>query len=290
MGEAGEGEKKGGEGSLRKEGPWFLITGSHGSLYRVGEETENTEPGKPSRQCPYSCWLRNQNGRTERNKNFKEQTSSHLTIKYVFKILNYKTTLDKKEQEYIFSLDPAYPEDSHLTQLHTVPEPGKVSWCLTFNCMMTGFPCSVSFPISATPGRLIQLTFLSLGVLICTVGQWVWLLHLGRIQKDGIRMLPTGRAVSRWKDWINRHAIIVKQDSWGFPVWPCTFPRPGLLCTDTGTVAEQGRRKAEHSAVFRTEKGALLLCTEWLLSVRRWLLGERRARDWLLQLFFPYSD
>lgn len=164
-------KKKGREGSLRKEGPWFLTTGSHGSLYRVEEETENPEPGKPSGQCPYSCWLRNQNGRTERNKNFKEQTSSHLTIKYVFKILNYKITLDKKEQEYVFSLNPAYPEGSHLTQLHTAPEPGKGSRCLTFNCMTTGFPCSVSFPISLTPGRVIQLTFLSLGVLIRTVGQ-----------------------------------------------------------------------------------------------------------------------
>lgn len=123
-----------------------------------------------------------------------------------------------------------------------------------------------------------------------TVGQWVWLPHLGRIQKDGIRMLLMGRAVSRWKDWINRHVIVIKQDSWGFPVWPCTFPRPGLLFTDTGMVAVQGRKKAEHSTVLRTEKGAPLLCMEWLLSVRRWLLGERIARDGLLQLFFPYSE
>ena len=185
------GEKEGREGPLRKEGPWFLTTGSHGSLYRVGEETENTEPGKPSGQCPYSCWLRHQNSRIERNKNFKEQTSSHLTIKYAFKILNYKIILDKKDQEYILSLDPAYPEGSHLTQLHAAPEPGKGSRCLTVNCMTTGFPCSASFPISITPGRLIQLTFPSHGVLVCTARQecvcLIW---------EGFKMLLMGRAVT----------------------------------------------------------------------------------------------
>lgn len=190
-----------------------------------------------------------------------------MTIKDVFKILNYKIILDKKDQEYIFSLDPAYPKGSHLTQLHTAPEPGKGSWCLTVNCMMTGFPCSLSFPFSITPGRLIQLTFLSLSVLICTVRQWVWLPHLGRIQKDGIRMLLTGRAVSQWKDLINRHVIIIKQDSWGFPVWPWHLPqaRPTFHWHRDGSCAGKKKSRTQRS-VKDWKGGATLVCRLTLVS------------------------
>lgn len=48
------------------------------------------------------------------NKNFKEQTSFDLSVKCVFKILNSKIILDKKEHKYISALDPGSPKAAIL--------------------------------------------------------------------------------------------------------------------------------------------------------------------------------
>lgn len=108
------GEKKGGEGTSKKEerlGSW-----DH------RESWESTQSGPWN----YKYWpqkvkralliilLVNESNWQNRNK----QASFGLSMKYIFKMLNSKIILDKKEHEYRSALDPASPKAVHSCTQH----------------------------------------------------------------------------------------------------------------------------------------------------------------------------
>lgn len=96
------------------------IARSHGRLHKVVQETENANPRK-IRGTAHSLLVKDKIAQQKQTrKNFKEQTSFDLNMKYTLDILTSKIILDKKEEEKVsiifLTLRP--PRQPYYTAVH----------------------------------------------------------------------------------------------------------------------------------------------------------------------------